>query len=70
MSFGARTSYDKEIEKYEVTLEDFVSATGQYRHYRTAEFGTEEDAIAYARKNMDNFRVTVREVDYIVGWWD
>ena len=70
MSFGVRTSYDKEIEKYIVILEDYVSATGQYRHYKTVEFDTDEEAVAYARENMDTFRVTVKVLEHLIGWWD
>ena len=63
-------SYDKEIYKYEVILEDFVSSTGKYRIYGTREFDTDEEAVSYARENMDAFRVTVRVTENIVGWWE
>ena len=62
-------SYDKEIVKYEVMLEDFVPSTGRYRVYGTREFGTEEEAVDYARKNMASYRITVRVIENIAGWW-
>lgn len=59
-----------ETDHYEVLLYDFVSAAGEYRHYSTTPFPTEEAAIAFARENHDEFRVIVREVRNIIGWWE
>ena len=70
MSFVANTCFDKEMEKYMVILEDYVSTTGQYRHYKTAEFDTDEEAVAYARENMDAFRVTVKVLEHLINWWN
>lgn len=61
--------FDKEIDHYEVRLEDFVSSTGGYRHYATKKFYTLEQAVSFARANMNRFRVTLRVVENIVGWW-
>lgn len=61
--------FDKEIDHYEVLLEDFVSSTGKYRHYATQKFYTLEKAVSFARSNMSRFRVTLRVVENIVGWW-
>lgn len=64
-------SYDKEIFKYEVVIQDYVSAIGAYRHFETKEFETDDDAIAYAREKMKNpnFRIAVRVIENIIGWW-
>lgn len=65
--------FNKEISHYEVEVEDFVSATGSYRHYETKNFDTLEDAVMYARKcekMQVPVRVSVRVIENIVGWWE
>lgn len=65
--------FDREIDHYEVEVEDFVSSAGSYRYLETKNFGILEDAIAYARncekKLQVPLRVTVRMIENIVGWW-
>lgn len=66
--------FDREIDHYEVEVEDFVSSAGAYRHFETKNFGILEDAVAYARnrekKSQASLRVTVRMIENIVGWWE
>lgn len=60
-----------EIDHYEVLLHDYVSSSGGYRLFSTTTFDTDEEAIAFAREQLKaNFRVTVRQVRNVVGWWE
>lgn len=60
-----------EINHYEVECEDFVSAIGRYRKFNVKNFGSLEEAIVYARqRSEDGFRVTVRKISNVVGWWE
>lgn len=59
-----------EINRYEVEREDFVSGIGRYRKYDVKNFDTLEEAIVYARQSSkDGFRVAVRQISNVVGWW-
>lgn len=60
-----------EISHYEVGREDIVSAIGRYRKFDVKNFDTLEEAIVYARQSSeDGFRVTVRQINNVVGWWE
>lgn len=68
MRLEGAMDFDREIDHYEVKLEDFVSSIGRYRHYATQKFDTEETAVDFAQKHRNDFRVTVRVIENIVGW--
>ena len=60
--------YRKEVIKYIVVLEDFVSSIGGYRIHSTKDFLSECDAIKYAREHNGKFRVTVQVLETVSGW--
>lgn len=58
--------FNREIDHYEVKLEHPTS--GRNRPYTICRFDTEEEAVAFAREKMKDFKVTVRALETIVGW--
>ena len=63
--------FDKKILYCEVLIYDYVSSIGRYRSTPIAvrTFCTEEEAVAFARKTISEYRkIEIKQVCRIVNW--
>lgn len=63
--------FDKKVLYFEVLIYDFVSSMGRYRSTPLAvrTFCTEEEAVAFARKEISEYRkIKIKQVCQIENW--
>lgn len=58
-----------EIDHYEVELKELTLDPDKQHSYTVRHFDTMEEAVEFAREKMGRFRVTVRVIENIIGWW-